>query len=97
MRRAMNIGNRGCCSDAAVLIATSDDEETDTTPSSVDDSFAGRLGMIAVASVVLFVDLSLEDVCGAFEHGDLGVSDFELDSDCSKSDSWPRSVTHFRP
>jgi hypothetical protein len=89
---AMEIGSMGCGADPAVLFASRDDVDAAPAPPRVDRAVAEAVGSILVTAIVALLDGLQEDVVRAFEHGEFGASDFELDAELSKSGSC-RSVT----
>jgi hypothetical protein len=84
---AVCIGCVGRGADAAVLLAALDDEAADAAPARVELAGAWLVGVVAVATVGVFLDLALEHVVGSFERGELGPPVLELDAELSKSRS----------
>jgi len=81
----MSIGSVACGADAAVLLAALDDESAEPAPARIELAGARLVGVVAVAAVVVVVDLALEDVVCALERGELGALVLEQDAKLSKS------------
>jgi hypothetical protein len=81
----MIIGSVACGSDPAVLLASLDDEAADAAEARVELAGAWLVGVVVVATVVVFVDCAFENVVRAFESGELGAAVLELDAKLSKS------------
>jgi hypothetical protein len=83
----VSVGSVACAADAAVLLAVLDDDAADAAPPRVELPSAGPVGVVAVAAVLVLVDLALEHVVGSLERGELGAAVLELDAELSESRS----------
>ena len=84
---AVSVGSVACCADPAVLLAALDDDAADAAKARVELARARLLGVVAVATVGVLLDLALEYVVGPLESGELGAAVLELDAELSKSGS----------
>ncbi len=83
----VSIGSVACGSDSAVFLAALDDLPADATEARVELAGARLVGVVAVAPVVVFVDLAIEYVCGPLECCELRSSVLELNAKLAKGRS----------
>ena len=82
---SMSVGKVACRADPAVLLAALDDLATDAAPTRVELAAAWVVRVVAVAAVLVLVDLALKHIVGSFERGELGAPVLELDPKLAKS------------
>jgi hypothetical protein len=68
---SVSIGSVACGADPAMLLAPLDDLTADATPARVELPGAWLVGVVAVAPVVVFIDLAPEHIGSSLESCEL--------------------------